>query len=58
MVRVIGSDKMQLGIMTTAEAMKIAERNGEQMILIAPNAKPPIYRLIDPAASDKLRKQS
>jgi translation initiation factor IF-3 len=52
-VRVIGKTGNQLGIMTLAEAIRIADAEHAEMVNIAPSAKPPIYRLI---AADEYRK--
>ena len=46
-VRVIGTDGTQLGIMSSAEAMKIAEEEGFDLVMIAPNAAPPVCRIMD-----------
>ena len=46
-VRVIGANKEQLGIMSIEEAMKLAEDAGVDLVKIAPNAAPPVCRIID-----------
>ena len=46
-VRVIGEDGAQLGIMSSREALKIAEEHELDLILIAPTAKPPVCRIMD-----------
>jgi len=46
-IRVIGADGSQLGIMSSAEAMKIAEEEGFDLVMIAPNAAPPVCRIMD-----------
>ena len=46
-IRVIGADSSQLGIMSSAEAMKIAEEEGFDLVMIAPNAAPPVCRIMD-----------
>ncbi len=46
-IRVISEDGEQLGIMTPAEAMKIAEDEDADLILISPNANPPVCRIMD-----------
>ena len=56
-VRVIGKTGKQLGIMTIAEAIKIADDERAEMVNIAPNAKPPMYRLIDPDEYRKIKKK-
>lgn len=46
-VRVIGENNEQLGIMSIEEAMKVAEEAGVDLVKIAPNAQPPVCRVID-----------
>ena len=46
-VRVIGADNEQLGVMGIEEAMKLAEEAGVDLVKIAPNATPPVCRIID-----------
>lgn len=46
-VRVIGEDGAQLGIMSSAEALKLAEDAELDLLLIAPTAKPPVCRIMD-----------
>jgi len=46
-VRVIAENGEQLGIMSSADALKKAEEAELDLILIAPQAKPPVCRIID-----------
>ena len=46
-VRVIGADGAQLGIMSTRDALAIAEENELDLVEVAPNADPPVCRLMD-----------
>ena len=46
-VRVIGSDGEQLGIMSSKEALKMAQDAGVDLIKIAPTAKPPVCKITD-----------
>ena len=46
-VRVIGADGEQMGIMSSAEAMRIAEEAGLDLVKIAPIAKPPVCKIVD-----------
>lgn len=46
-VRLIGADGEQLGILDTAEAMKRAQEADLDLVEVAPNAKPPVTRLLD-----------
>ena len=46
-VQVIGSDGDNLGIINTNEAISMAKEQGLDLIEIAPNAKPPVCKIID-----------
>ena len=46
-VQVIGSDGNNLGILNTNEAISMAKEQGLDLIEIAPNAKPPVCKIID-----------
>ncbi|HIV90262.1 MAG TPA: translation initiation factor IF-3 [Candidatus Eisenbergiella stercoravium] len=46
-VRLIGEDGAQLGIMSSREALKIAEEAGLDLVKIAPTAKPPVCKIVD-----------
>ena len=46
-VRLIGSDGEQLGIMSAKEAMFKAQEAGLDLVKIAPQAKPPVCKIID-----------
>ena len=46
-VRLIGEDGEQLGIMSSEAALKIAEEKGLDLVKIAPNATPPVCRVMD-----------
>ncbi|MFZ5642353.1 MAG: translation initiation factor IF-3 [Bacillota bacterium] len=46
-IRVVDSDGNQLGIMPTREAMRIAEEKQLDLVEIAPQAKPPVCRIMD-----------
>ena len=46
-VRVIDVDKKQLGVLTLADAINMARVKGVDLVEIAPNATPPVCRLID-----------
>lgn len=43
----IGTDGEQLGIMTRAEALKVAEEAGVDLVEISPNADPPVAKVVD-----------
>ncbi len=46
-VRLVSADAVQLGVMPTEEAMKIAETAGLDLVEIAPTADPPVCRIMD-----------
>ena len=46
-VRVIDSDGTQLGIMPIAEAMRLADEKKTDLVKIAPQAKPPVCKIMD-----------
>lgn len=43
----IGEDGEQLGIMSSKEALQMAEDAGVDLVKIAPTAKPPVCKLVD-----------
>ena len=46
-IRLIGEDGQQLGIMSSREAVKIAREAELDLVKIAPQAKPPVCKIID-----------
>ena len=46
-IRLIGEDGNQLGIMSAKDAMKLAREANLDLVKIAPNAKPPVCKIID-----------
>ena len=46
-IRVIGENGEQLGIMTPAEAMRIADEAGLDLVNISPKANPPVCKIAD-----------
>jgi translation initiation factor IF-3 len=46
-VRVIDSSGKQLGIFSLSEAQELARRNGTDLVEIAPQANPPVVKLVD-----------
>jgi len=46
-IRVVDTDGNQLGIMPTREALKLAEEKQLDLVEIAPQAKPPVCRIMD-----------
>jgi len=43
----VTDEEGQVGIISTAEAMKIAEERGLDLVLISPQAKPPVAKIMD-----------
>ncbi len=43
----IGVESEQLGVMPTEKAQRIAQEEGTDLVEVAPNAKPPVCRLMD-----------
>ncbi|MBR5247982.1 MAG: translation initiation factor IF-3 [Lachnospiraceae bacterium] len=46
-VRLIGEEGQQLGIMSAKDAQKLADEAGLDLVKIAPNAKPPVCKIVD-----------
>ncbi len=46
-IRLVGSNGEQLGIMSAKEALKLAAEAELDLVKIAPNAKPPVCKIID-----------
>lgn len=46
-LRLIDQNGEQLGVKSKAEALQIAERANLDVVLVAPNAKPPLARIMD-----------
>ena len=46
-VRVIASDKSNLGVMKSKQALSIANSEGLDLVLISPEANPPVCRIVD-----------
>ena len=46
-VRLIGSEGNQLGVMSTREALRIAEEDGLDLVEVAGGANPPVCRILD-----------
>jgi len=46
-IRVIAEDGAQLGIMTPAQAVRIAEEKGLDVVEVSPTANPPVCRIMD-----------
>ena len=62
-VRLIGPNAEQLGLMSSEKALEIAESYDLDLVLIAPDAKPPVCKIMDYAkfkfdALKKLKDQS
>ncbi|WP_321495358.1 translation initiation factor IF-3 [uncultured Desulfobacter sp.] len=46
-IRVIGSDGGQIGIVSVAEALRIAESEELDLVEVSPDAKPPVCKIMD-----------
>ena len=46
-VRIIDDEKKQLGIMPTSEALALAKERGFDLVEVAPQAAPPVCRIMD-----------
>ena len=46
-VRVIGSDGTQLGIMTSQEALRLAQSEALDLVEVNPKADPPVCKVMD-----------
>lgn len=46
-VRVIGEDSQQLGVMPLSDALNLSRQKGVDLVEIAPNATPPVCRLVE-----------
>lgn len=46
-MRVIDADGKQLGVITTSQALAVAQQRGMDLVEVAPNATPPVCRVVD-----------
>ena len=46
-MRVVDSDGKQLGILPTSQALAAAQQRGLDLVEVAPNATPPVCRIVD-----------
>jgi len=46
-VRVIGENGEQIGIMSSRDALQLAQDKGLDLVAIAPNANPPVCKIVD-----------
>lgn len=46
-VRLIGKDGEQIGVVPREEALRMAEQAELDLVLVSPNAKPPVARVLD-----------
>ncbi len=46
-VRVIGTNGEQLGVMSSRDALKLADEAELDLVKVAPKAKPPVCKIID-----------
>src|SRR2546421_541180 len=46
-VRVVGDDGEQFGVMETRDAIRRAREQGMDLVEVAPNAEPPVCKIVD-----------
>jgi len=46
-VRVVGNDGNQVGVMSSEEAIKLAKKDGLDLVEVSPTAQPPVCRIMD-----------
>ncbi|MCD7835881.1 MAG: translation initiation factor IF-3 [Lachnospiraceae bacterium] len=46
-IRLIGEEGQQLGVMSSRDALRMAEEAGLDLVKIAPTANPPVCRIVD-----------
>ena len=46
-VRVVGPEGEQIGVLKTSEAIRQAQESGYDLVEVAPNAEPPVCRIMD-----------
>lgn len=46
-VRLIGTDGEQLGVVSSNEARRLADESDLDLVMISPNAKPPVCKIMD-----------
>lgn len=46
-IRVIGHDNAQIGVIETAEALRIAEEHGLDLVEVSPDSRPPVCKIMD-----------
>ena len=46
-LRVLGGDGEQFGIISRDDALRIADNRGLDLVLVSPNAKPPVAKIMD-----------
>ncbi|MDD6214169.1 MAG: translation initiation factor IF-3 [Firmicutes bacterium] len=46
-VRVVNQEGRQLGVMSSKEALQLAQEKGLDLVNISPNAKPPVCKIMD-----------
>ena len=46
-IRVIGSSGEQIGVKSKADALRLAETESLDLVLVSPNANPPVARIMD-----------
>ena len=57
-LRLIDQDGEQLGVKTKAEALSLAEKANLDVVLVAPNANPPVARIMDYGEQQKKEREA
>ena len=57
-LRVVGPENEQIGIMSGREALALAEEQHLDLVEIAPNAKPPVARVMNNKNARKKRRKN
>src|SRR5688572_32642660 len=53
-VRVVGEDGEQFGVLETRDAIRRAREQGMDLVEVAPNAEPPVCKIIEDRKSTRL----
>lgn len=56
-LRLVGEDAAQIGVMSLEEALKLAKEKEVDVVMVSPQAKPPVAKLIDFAKFKYQQKQ-
>ena len=54
-IRLIGADGEQVGVVETAEAMRLADEAGLDLVEVVPDSRPPVCRIMDSSSYPSYR---